>query len=393
MNHSLSVTGLCLLSILTFAACSTSSGTTQSAAVALQGLSSCEAQSDAGVICGTVFAADGTTPVANATIEMVSASSSVSTLRGLTTDFRGLTADADECLTDDVGAFACAVEGCSGTTEFQVTGSLFSTALTFSVTCTEGEVTQVATSDTTATSEQTADVQWLVIPGAYDGIQLLLSDLKGCTLAGDEASPESLRGSDECEEAGLKVLDDSEVETFLASEDLSVYQAIFANCGSTEPASDDISTALQAYVGDGGNMYFSDLTDSWLTALFPDLVTFPSNKNNTNSGTLADASIEDTGLQVFLGSSADSQETLDIEFNLGVWTAIGSVTTGWTTYIEADVSSLASGLTGTRPITVGGPQEDGCVFYTSYHVEAGGEGTDQETALKYLVLNRMNNCD
>ena len=64
----------------------------------------------------------------------------------------------------------------------------------------------------------------------------------------------------------------------------------------------------------------------------------------------------------------------------------------WTVFVQADVSSLAATLTGTRPVTVGGPQEDGCIFYTSYHVEAGGAGTNQEKALRYLVLNRMSNC-
>jgi hypothetical protein len=388
---------MCLLFVSSCGGSGSSSTTSSSStSVELAGLASCTAQSGSAVICGSVFAADGTTPVVGATISRVSSNSSLSLLTSLTGDGHGnLVADTTTCVTDDAGAFACEDSGCTDgeSTSYQASSSLFGTAISFSVSCAEDEATTVAVTETTAGADQSAGVKWLVIPGSYDGIQLLLSDLKGCTLTGSSSSPASMTSSTECETAGLTVLDSSDVSTFLSTETLSEYQAIFANCDADYGDDGDITSALQTYVEAGGNMYFSDLADSWLTSDFPNLVTFPSNKNSTSAGTLSDATVVDTGLQVFLGSSSSPQATMEIEFDLGVWTAMEEVISTWTTYIQSDVSSLASSLTGTRPITVGGPNADGCIFYTSYHVEGAVTGSDQENALKYLVLNRMNNCD
>ncbi len=383
------------LGLFAVAACSSDDGgTTTTTGTALEGLASCTAQAGSSVICGKVVAADGTTPVVGAEVTQADGSSLVAApLTGLSNDaFGALTADPDKCLTDDLGDYACLVPG-SGEFNLLLSGSIFgNTPQAFTATGTEGETTTV---------DVTADVsaQWLVVPGSFDGIQLLLAELKGCTLTGDASNPDGLRGSEDCENKGLKVLDDAEVTDFLADEDLSVYQAIFANCDADESFSaraDEVTTALRNYVNGGKNMYFSDLSDSWLTTVFPDNITFPADKNSTGSGTLSGATVKDTGLQMFLGSTASPQTSMDIIFDLGVWTAMESVRSGWTTFIEGDIagSGLGASHTGTRPITVGGPQEDGCVFYTSYHVEpssvTGAE--DQEKALRYLILNRMNNC-
>lgn len=375
---------------------SSSDSDTEDATTALRGLAVCEAQAGSAVICGRVLAADGTTPVVGAEILLVDESTSGGSYRALNSP-AALTANSSACLTDDAGEFACVVEDVSGLATFKVDSDLFGTALEFEATCTEDATTTVDEADTTASTTQFAGVEWLVVPGTFDGIQLLLSDLKGCTLSGDEVLPATLRGSDDCEAAGLTVLGDEEIESFLATESLGGFQAIFINCDADYQDVDGVNEALQDFVNAGGNVYFSDLSDTWLTAAFPDLITFPADedKNSTRDGTMEDADVLDTGLQAFLGSSDDPQETMDVVFDLGVWTAMSEVVATWTTYIEGAVDSLSTsdGLTGTVPVTVGGPQEDGCIFYTSYHVEGALEGSDQELALKYLVLNRMNNCD
>lgn len=370
----------------TFAACGSSGSSSSSSTTALRSLASCTAQAGTAVICGTVYAADGATPITGATIARVTASGSES-LKGLMDGASALTASDTACTTDDVGQFACQVDGCSGSTTFQASGGLISTALQFTASCNAGEVTQVPTSSTTIGQQQSAGVKWLVVQGSFDGIQLLLSQLKGCTLTGDSASPYALSSSAECEAAGLTVISEADAATTLSTGTLSTYQAIFANCDADLGSDDAVTAKLQSYVSGGGNMYFSDLSDAWLTVVFPSLITFPAGKNATDSGTLSAVTVKDTGLQSYLGKA-----TMEIQFDFGVWTAMQSVATGWTTYIEGDISSLAPTLTGTRPITVGGPSGNGCIFYTSYHVEGGGSGTDQEKALKYLVLNRMSNC-
>ena len=104
---------------------------------------------------------------------------------------------------------------------------------------------------------------------------------------------------------------------------------LIAACDDASGGDDGVTTALQNYVDDGGNMYFSDLSDSWLTPVFPDLVTFPADKNSTNAGTLTDMEVVDSGLQIFLGSSAIPQTTVDLVFDFGVWTAMDSVVDIW----------------------------------------------------------------
>jgi hypothetical protein len=88
--------------------------------------------------------------------------------------------------------------------------------------------------------------KWAVVPGAWDGVQVLLAQLKGCTLsdgAGGSFDPATMnaasaRASDDCTSKGLLVLDDVDaasanfVPTFLAGSSLSEYDALFINCGA-----------------------------------------------------------------------------------------------------------------------------------------------------------------
>jgi len=357
---------------------------------ALAGKATCAAVADSGMLCIKAVAADGITPIVGAEVQAGEAAAN----EAVKLASKGVE-NPDKCVTDNEGNAACVVPSrLIGTQTYSLIFSGFANK-TFSATTTLGEVTDAGTQSMSGDTS----ARWLVVPGGFDGIQLLLSEIKGCTLTGDPTDPPSLTASDECEAVGLTVLSGAEVTDTLSNpEALAQYQAVFMNCGSNTASGDEI-TALKGFVDAGGNMYFSDLADDSLTAIFPDLVTFPPDKNNTGSGTLPAATIVDAGLQAFIGA-----DTMEIEFDWGSWTALGEfddmtgqdIKSGlpatWTVFVQADVSSLAATLTGTRPVTVGGPQEDGCIFYTSYHVEAGGAGTNQEKALRYLVLNRMSNC-
>jgi len=216
----------------------------------------------------------------------------------------------------------------------------------------------------------------LAVIGDFDGVQLLLSQLKGCTLTGDATDPANMTGSTDCETANLFVLAMADIATTFASVDnLTTYTSIFINCATDMSA---YATVLQEYVVQGGNLYFSDLSDPGLTAAFPGVVTF--DPSSTTTGTVT-ANVDYASLATFLGAA-----TLSIQFDLPSWKSIASVASNVTTYISGDVSSL--GGPASAPITVGWKQSSsGCVFYTSYHIEGASTGSDQEKALKYLVQN------
>ena len=371
------LTVACAILAISLAACGGSSGGGGGdTGSALKGLATCTAQTGEAVICGTVYAADGTTPVIGATITQGTASGDEVALTGL---YKGVASDT-ACQTDTSGAFACSGITTAGTFTFYIASDIGSSS--FSQAATIGETADVPASSTTI-SGSSGTAQWLVVPGAYDGIQKLLADMKGCTLTGDESNPPALTNSDECEALGLLVLTAVEIDTYFSDvAELTAYDSIFVNC-ATDLSS--YSTVLEEYVAQGGNMYFSDLADDGLTTAFPGNVTFGTAA--TSSGTVAAADIDDTGLATYLGVS-----TMEIVFDLGSWQDITSVESNVTTYISGDTSSL--GGMADAPITVGWKEDTGgCLFYTSYHVEAStAEDANQEKALKYLVLNISQIC-
>lgn len=375
---------LIVIALLSIAACGGSSSSTPSS-TALKGLASCTVASGEAVICGTVYAADGVTPIIGTEIQKSTASGSLSKLTGLYYGDAGAgvtkgVPDTTQCITDSSGEFACSGIATTGTYTFIVSGS--GVNLSFSATATVDATTTVPTTDTTASSSDTT-TKWLVVQGSFDGVQLLLSQLKGCTLTGDVAVPSLLSGSTECTTANLTVVASSDLATtFDALSSISTYSSIFINCETDMTA---YATVLQEYVAQGGNLYFSDLSADGLTAAFPDKITFDTT-SITSAGDVT-ATVDNTGLATFLESSS-----IDIAFDLSAWQAITSVASGVTTYISGDTSAL--GGTVDAPITVGWKQSTGgCIFYTSYHIEGASTGSDQEKALKYLIQNIGSVCE
>lgn len=371
--------------LMCLAACGGGSSSTTPTSAALKGLASCTATAGEAVICGTVYAVDGVTPIVGTEVQKSTASGSLSKLTGLynsgndTSASKGIASNT-QCITDSSGQFACSGITTTGTYTFVVSGS--GVSLSFSATATVDSTTAVPTSSTTATSSGTT-TKWLAVQGSFDGVQLLLSQLKGCTLTGDLSSPASLSGSTECTTANLTVDDASDLgTTFAALSSISTYSSIFINCATDMTA---YATVLQEYVAQGGNLYFSDLADDGLTAAFPDKVTF-GNSSATSAGDVT-ATVDSTGLATFLGTSS-----ITVEFDLGVWQPMTSVASGVTTYISGDTSPL--GGTAAAPITVGWKQgTGGCIFYTSYHIEGASTGSNQEKALKYLIQNVGSVCE
>ena len=358
----------------------------------MPGLANCAAQGAAnGVVCGQCLAADGVTPLAGAEVLLGTPNANVAASLGTITS-KGVE-DPTRCLADSQGFFACLVPtGTSGTTAFYLMFAGFDDR-TFNADIVAGATTDAGA---LAMSGDTS-ARWAVVPGTYDGVQVLLAQLKGCTLedgAGNPFDPltddaQYARGSADCESKGLLVLSDDTTSpnyppTFIDGNGLNGYSALFVNCDANF-SSTTTDAALQTFSNAGGHVYFSDLSDSWLTPAFPGKINFAG--NSTSTGTLS-ATVPYAQLAAVVGSP------INIVFDLPVWTAINTVEAGVTTYIQGDISAPLTSYTGVHPVTVGWrpSTSSGCVFYTSYHIEGNSTGSAQEKAIKYLVQNIGSVC-
>lgn len=349
---------------------------------ALAGKATCTAEAGVGVVCGSVFAADGVTPLASSEVRLSNTSSASLSTKGVE--------DSTKCIADAAGAFACVVPaGTSGTTEFVViSGGFDNQSFT-------ADVVQGATSDVgSVTMEASSAARWVVVPGLFDGVQVLLSQLKGCTLSDADGDPAFARASEECTSKGLLVLDDFEptsetyVPTFLTSGSLASYDALFVNCDADWSATPGVDAAIQAFSTNGGHLYFSDLSDLWLESAFPGNITFGGNSTEAGPPAIS-GDVVDANLAAVVGTP------IELVFDLPDWTVIDTVESFVTTFIQGDVTPLSNLVTGVRPITVGWTPStaSGCIFYTSYHVEGASTGAPQELAIKYLVQNASAVCN
>ncbi len=356
--------------------------------IPIEGLSSCIVQNATqGVICGKAVAADGITPLAGAEIKVAATSATSITIGSIVALGVG---NPNKCLADILGDFACLVpSNLTGDIGFVIKFSGYESK-SFNENVTTG---QIATAGTLAmVGDNTTN--WLVIPGAYDGVQVLLAQLKGCTLNNDfgipydptQDSPESARGSDDCTAKGLVVVSDSDLASsdsvikVFAEENLNNYDALFINCDADWSMENGVDASIQSFSDAGKHIYFSDLSSLWLTSSFPDKVNFAG--NDTNTGTIS-ANVKHTGLAAVVGNP------IDVVFDLPVWSAIDTVEAGVTTFIDGDFASPLSNYPGVHPITSGWRPSatSGCIFYTSYHIEGASVGAAQEIAIKYLVQN------
>ena len=132
----------------------------------ISGLSECVAPNDdQAVVCGTVLANDGVTPLVNAEVTVVSSSGRLAA-RGVAND--------DKCLTDGAGDYVCLLpSGVSGSVVLKVSLNGFDEQ-TFTTSVTKGETTETNSQTLTGNTSE----KWVVIPGVFDGVQVLLSQLK-----------------------------------------------------------------------------------------------------------------------------------------------------------------------------------------------------------------------
>jgi hypothetical protein len=330
-----------------------------------------------GVVCGQLVAADGRTPIVGATIYQKSAKNGKVNLKdnGPSGAVGKPWDQENDCKTDLKGRFACAgvEEDVSPTTKivFERKGYI---EKELDVKVEPGRTKEIPVEQTRV---KPRSGNWLVVPGEFDGVQLLLSQLKGCKLTGNPSIPHSMRASAECSSLGLDVLNDSNVPgTFSKLDNLLHYDFIFINCPHDMSAYDKV---IQDFVAQGGNIYYSDWAASGLDSSFPDHVHF-GEKETLPGKVLAD--VKHQGLSQFL-----TNVSFMIFFDLSTWVPITKIVDpSVQTFVTADTTKL--GGHNSAPITVGWRQDKGgCVFFTSYHIEAALSGADQEQVLKYLLMN------
>ncbi|MES9991617.1 MAG: hypothetical protein ABW098_06650 [Candidatus Thiodiazotropha sp.] len=359
----------------------------------LEGLAECLPQAGSAVVCGSVLAADGITPLVNAEVTLSTTGARLSNRTPVA--FRGV-ADPDKCITDYSGEFACLLpSGVSGNIDLVISLAGFDDNIV-NTNAMLDETVELSQVSLTSNSNN----RWVVIPGEFDGVQVLLAQLKGCTLNDEYGNPfdaattsaEFARGSTDCENKGLIVLDIDDATsvrfppTYIKSAEFDNNDALFVNCPEDYSYDAEANQAVQDFVEAGNHAYFSDQSDTWLTAIFPGKVNFAG--SDTSIGGVS-ATVTHSGLSSVVGNS------LDIAFDLFLWTAIDTVDSDVTTFLEADISTV-SDYTGVHPITVGWKDSSsgaGCVFYTSYHIEGASSGSDQELAMKYLVQNINTVCN
>lgn len=338
---------------------------------------SCLPQDGEAVVCGQLLAADGKTPIVGANVFQRSAKGGKVTLKNKgPTNAVGQPWDQENnCKTDLKGRFACSgvEEDIVPTTKivFERKGYI---EKELDVEVEVGESREIPVEETRVKPKSG---KWLVVPGEFDGVQLLLSQLKGCKLTGNPAIPHTMRASEECSKQGLDVLTDAQVSSkFSRIQNLSDYDFVFINCPKDMS---EHALVLQQFVANGGNVYYSDWAASGLDQSFPDHVHF-GEKETLPGRVLGD--VKHAGLSSYL-----TNINFMIFFDLSAWVPIKEIVDDKVqTFVSADTSKL--GGEKKAPISVGWREGNGgCVFFTSYHIEAALSGADQESVLKYLLMN------
>ncbi|MGK0271087.1 MAG: hypothetical protein ACI88H_001740 [Cocleimonas sp.] len=186
----------------------------------LSGLSECIASNaNQAVVCGAVLANDGVTPLVNAEVTLLESNAKLAA-RGVAND--------EKCLTDGAGDFVCLLPSdISGSVVLNVSLNGFDDQ-TFTTNVSEGETTETGSQTLLGNTSE----KWVVVPGVFDGVQVLLSQLKGCTLTapnGASTKPNDMRGSADCVSKGLIVLDNTaSITGFLATNELLNSDSLFS---------------------------------------------------------------------------------------------------------------------------------------------------------------------
>lgn len=141
---------------------------------------------------------------------------------------------------------------------------------------------------------------------------------------------------------------------------------LFLNCGTHDTIN---HLQIKTFVENGGILYASDLTSSHLISTWPGLMTV----TNKTSACKIRANIVDTDLRKYIGN------TVEVEFDMGVWSKIVKTTQG---------KVLMQGADEKFPIMMEFAIGRGRVFYTSFHNHSQTSEIEREL-LQLLVIKQI----
>lgn len=338
------VIGVCIVAISQVSGCGGGGGST--------GGISTDTQS----ITGTVFAPNGTDPVAGATISVPSASASVSKSIGVSKAVTATcgsntvtcsdpksTASVKTCSCGD-GTFSLDVSGLSSTDKSSATTLKIEkgdTSVSVTLACTSSTCT-IAATDSKLPSSGTGALKIAVVTGAYDDIQDVLAKLGYGEL---DSTDNRLKlgtetftiyrggGSIDSElvsldSAGTKYKEASAL--FGSADTMKTFDIIFINCGASESVTagsesvaldtskhlsheayhasksvgkgssidSTVISNIQSYVNSGGKLYVTDLAYDFVEQSFPEVMDFQGggDGSSTTAETAGAAELGDSGI-------------------------------------------------------------------------------------------------
>lgn len=176
----------------------------------------------------------------------------------------------------------------------------------------------------------------------------------------------------------------------LSMSTLNDYDAIFINCGASNPLDSISYLNLQNFVAQGGSLYVSDYAVNYLLGTydgtcnrnlgFVDDAKLCTSKNGI-SGLVSNVTVNSTGLQAALGTN-----TINIEFDLGGWEKVTNYDASFWDVMLTD-NTMGNGPLVLHNQSQGGANS-GHIYYTCFHNEPNGAITPTaQTILQYIIMN------
>jgi hypothetical protein len=350
-----------------------------------------------GTVSGTVFAPNGTDPVANALVFVEDKSGSAVGDPPTEPYLKFAYSNAS-------GVFNL-TEVPTGLQSLKFVKGAFSKVISIDVQ--EGDNVLSAAQTTLPTDAAGGAGDMLVVTGSYDVIENVLAKLG---LGDVDVAGQLILGTETFKLVdGDSSLDDGTYPNFdpffLDGSNYEDYRTIFLNCGiDGESAFLDNANAvadLKAWVENGGRLYCTDWSYNFVEQLWPERIDFdaaigdgdgltatPEERDFAKTGPSIETlncQIEDAGLAAWMSGigaalAGDTFETVDW---LPAWVRMDAIGTGVKLWADGTPPSDVE-----RPMAVTFAAEDGTVLFSSFHTEET-PSTDikpQERVLQYLIF-------
>lgn len=365
-------------------------------------------------VSGVLFAPDGVTPIAGATV--YAATQPASSLGKLRANRRSKPGDG-ECAAPSAANSGSACTGADGSFSFTVTSvSGNSIPLVF-----EKGMFRMAQNVTASETMALGNVQLpkealdgapkiAVVTGAFDRIEVILAKLGLATY--DSATDEI-----DFATAAFTMIDD--VNDLIAVDPatnlprIRGFDIVFINCGAGDESlnTPENRTVLRAYVENGGVLYATDWAYDFVEQSIPEYLRFAGEDDTNPAQPLAlrealdgpsditvDAIVRDALLASWLdgvtcigGSCRNADGTIRIEGFLAGWAIMDGAHSALADAVFEHVGGVIPDInTQDRPLSVTFAFGEGQVIYSSYHTVHEGEAGEgfypQERVLQYLIF-------